>query len=407
MSAKADYLKKYGDKKKKKEKSSKDKKSSKDNKQGGLTIVDDDGGWATNSSAQTGHTDEVEDESPVLVQSSSSFSKKKGSWEEEAAESEISSTAATAANKAGTRHDSDSDGDEDVPRRPQSAPKATTRHDSDSDEDVPRRPLKNVKAAAIAGTRHDSDNDDSDEDVQRRLPPPPAPASSSASTHRPNTGLIASSGGKFAAVEEVARKKRQSELAGIDATAMGKGSETIYRDSASGKKVDSVGDYLRKEALEKGIAIRLEKAQKEMNRGSVQQRDQQALLAEMEKVAQEGFARGVDNHQAEAERKQEERDGDPMAEYFAKKRKKEKKQDKSSSAASNSNGNSSSSSSASRSSKPSYTGPSPAPNRFNIAPGFRWDAVDRGNGYEKKVMLAVNKRAADGDSRYSASVAQL
>lgn len=52
-----------------------------------------------------------------------------------------------------------------------------------------------------------------------------------------------------------------------------------------------------------------------------------------------------------------------------------------------------------------YKGPQGPPNRFNIKPGYRWDGLNRTNGYERKYLSQLNSNEATKRQRYLNEVA--
>lgn len=165
------------------------------------------------------------------------------------------------------------------------------------------------------------------------------------------------------------QERKAMKAAGLDAG--GKAQETIYRD-ASGRILNV--EKMRAEMEGRKEEEARKKAEEvEAAKGDVQRRQKEERRAELAEAKVIPFARGKDDVQMNEELKEVERWNDPMAKMLGSK----------------SGGGKGKKGKSSGGGK-TYSGPS-EPNRYGIKPGWRWDGVDRGNGFERKWFAARNK----------------
>ncbi|PKI83711.1 Pre-mRNA-splicing factor cwc26 [Malassezia vespertilionis] len=138
---------------------------------------------------------------------------------------------------------------------------------------------------------------------------------------------------------------------------------TVYRD-AQGRRINVEDEEtrIRAEQLE---AERKDKERKVWGQGVVQRRAKHAQQAEQQAVQEEGVVRHADDARMNDILKEQIHPDDP-AKHFLTRR------------------------AGRRAVRPTYEGPPPPPNRFGIKPGYRWDGVDRSNGFERKLFLKLN-----------------
>lgn len=202
------------------------------------------------------------------------------------------------------------------------------------------------------------------------------------------------SSSRFRENEKIVRDKHSNQDV-EDPTLTGQNAETVYRDKR-GRKLDMLNEFMRQTAVQESKQYKLEKAQFAWGQGSVQKQEVDEKQRELEEIKYEPFARTINDSKLEELRKQEIRDGDPMAEYFmSKKPKREASEDRDERIKPSRD-----SSQPTKKSKPIYKGPQPPPNRFKIRPGYRWDAVDRGNRFEHKLLVKMSEKASGREDEY-------
>ena len=364
------------------------------------------------------------EENPVVVETVEERRVSSGVWTAVTEKSSGNSTErGVSCNDDGHRRQAiqSSKDDSSPPRKRGGGGSGSGRHDSDDDDsaslrreadisEVNRGTVSNEKVevrSKLSPTRSGNQQTETSDDVGKTLQNKVlAPSSGGVSIQRRNktasghdAGLQTGAG--FGRTEKEMKARRDEEMKNADPTLQGAGQETVYRDR-KGKKLDMLSEFMRQQAVREGKEFKIEKAQNEWGKGTVQKLEVEALRQELVEVASEPFARTVDNPRMEAMRKEIIRDGDPMAEYFARKKEKE---DDTKAAANTSLQVGEDYTPVVK--KPRYKGPIGAPNRFHIFPGYRWDGIDRGNKYEHKILTKSNDRTALKEDEYRWSVSDM
>ncbi|XP_043279459.1 BUD13 homolog isoform X2 [Venturia canescens] len=186
-------------------------------------------------------------------------------------------------------------------------------------------------------------------------------------------------------IETEAHKKREAAVfKGMSAEVSGVGQAAVFRDRKTGRRRDFAAEAAETREKEKRQAEIDEKYAK-WGRG-LKQVDDQAEKRERDMYEMsKPLARYANDADLDKALREVEREGDPMAEEIRKRRIKEGKSEPA----------------------PAVYQGSYAPNRFGIRPGYRWDGVDRSNGYEKKWFEARNARTALREEAYKWSTADM
>ncbi|KAA0197404.1 hypothetical protein HAZT_HAZT008321 [Hyalella azteca] len=139
-------------------------------------------------------------------------------------------------------------------------------------------------------------------------------------------------------------------------------------------KKDSAEDIARKQR-EEVLQRAAEERHKLWNKGITQVEERQNKLADIQHEMTKSFARSAKDEDLNDMYKSRPREGDTMLEYLSSKRDGKNPQ------------------------KPTYQGPFPA-NRFNLRPGYRWDGVDRSNGFEQQYFAKLSSQVAIEEDAY-------
>ncbi|KAH8346219.1 hypothetical protein KR067_012369 [Drosophila pandora] len=223
------------------------------------------------------------------------------------------------------------------------------------------------------------------ESPKRSLSPPP--------THKPKSSKTLD--GKKAGLQDAQSLKKESDerrrqehdlFEKMSSEVSGRDAEVQMR--STGRKGRRARDAADEDPAEQRRKEEHEKKKKELydrwGKGLKQIEDQKSRMEEMAHEASKPVARYANDEDLDRHLREQEHADDPMLEYIRSKRKKRDQQ-------------------SNQPVVPKYEGSYPE-NRFGIRPGYRWDGVDRSNGYEKRWFDKQNEKRAVQDEAYKYSV---
>lgn len=435
MSSKADYLKKYLEPEKNK------KKKKKVKSKGNLTVRDNDVGW---DEMQVQDEDEGPTIAAVIDDRPEELKKKQDGWKafgndkspvrkkkrrskspirrRKSPDSELIRKRADSSDNSPVRHRTRHDSEDNSPKRVNSSkrnerkradssdesPVRTTRKRADSsdespvrtnrkradssDNSPPRRARKRADSSDESPVRVKNGSpdqspprnrrkraDSSDESPPRRRrndsdeSPQRNPLGDDQDDDRP--AAMADGGRAGINTKSDFRTAKRDKFANSNMSKIiedAKNQETVYRERGTGKKRNFEKEHEESEEVRKKKEEEL-KNYKVWNKGKIQLEEKEENIASYFKETKKPLARYKDDEDYNQLKKSEMHLDDPMYAYVMKHKRVETKKKRA------------------KSSKPVYTGGVPNTNRFNIPPGYRWDGVDRGTGYESRYFEYLQK----------------
>lgn len=237
------------------------------------------------------------------------------------------------------------------------------------DRDAQQRQAEGEGAPAIVGET---------EDVE----PEPGPV-----PQKPRGGLQTAE--ETARLEAAAQARRGADARASKSMRKAEAEETVYRD-ATGRRIDISMKRAEARAAEEEER-RQERREKEDAMGEVQRRERAERKQAVEDAKFLGVARYADDEGLNEEMKEVGRWGDPMLGYVNENRLDRTQGD---------DRNDKTTSTAVRGQRRKEYQGAAAPNRYGIRPGWRWDGVDRGNGFEKEWFQARGRKSRNENLQY-------